>query len=234
MLRRLMMASVTGGGTPVPNFANVKWLLNMGGASGSAAFTDATGLRSWAGHGDAKIDTSLGYNAALFDGSGDYIDTPHASDLVLGAQDFCIEGFVRLPSSGSQQTLIEKRGTSFATGDWVVFVLAGAIMIYSYEVDPLGNTILLANGAVPNDGEVHWAWTRSGSTMRLFVGGELKDSMTTSATIQSAATPLAIGRDNVGGGRFFLNGRVRACRGTIGEPVYTSNFIPPAAPFPEA
>lgn len=232
MLRRLMMASATGGGALVPSFANVKWLLNMGGAEGSTTFPDSTGLRSWAGHGEVKIDASLGYNSALFDGSGDYIDTPHASDLVLGTQDFCIEGFLRLEDPLPQQTIIEKRGTGFAAGDWVMFNSNGSVEIYSFDVDPAGNRILFANVVFLAGVETHWAWTRAGGTMRLFVGGVLKDSKETSAYIQSASTPLTIGRDNVGGGRFFINGGVRACRGTIGEPVYTSSFTPPSVPFP--
>lgn len=235
MLRRMMMAAAASGGTtPVPDYSNVKWLLNMSGASGSTSFPDSTGKRTWAAHGDVKVDTSQGYNAALFDGSGDYLDTTHSSDLVLGAQDFCIEGFVYLPNAVPQQALIEKRGTGFAAGDWVVFITNSAVEIYSYDVDPAGNRILFANSAFPSNTLTHWAWTRTGNTMRFFSNGVLVASRSTSASIASSAAPLSIGRDNVSGGRFWLNGRMRACRGTIGEAVYTSNFTPPNAPYPES
>lgn len=222
----------SGGGTPVPDFANVVWLLNMGGADGSTTFTDSTGLRSWTPHGNVQVDDSLGYNAALFDGAGDYLDTPHASDLVLGSQDFCIEGFIRLPDVAPQQAIIEKRGTGFSVGDWAIFNTSGAIDIYSYDVNSAGSAILFANAGITNNTETHWAWTRSGNTMRLFIDGVLWDSITTSASIASSSVPLTIGQDSVSGGRFWLSGFIRACRGVIGEPVYTSNFTPPTAPFP--
>lgn len=214
-----------------PLYAYVVSLLNMEGADGSTSFMDRTG-KTWTAFGDAQIDTSLGYNAAQFDGSGDYISTPHSADLVLGADDFCVEGFARVSDISSQQTLLEKRGTGFAAGDWVVFIYSNRVVVYSYDVNRAGNIILSSvNGDIASNTEFHWAWTRSGSTMRLFINGIQRDTTTSAASIASSSTPLTIGRDNVGG-RFWLNGRVRANRITKGAARYTANFTPPKAPFP--
>jgi len=217
-----------------PYWANVKSLLNMEGADGTASFIDATG-KAWAAFGDAQIDTSLGYNAGQFDGSGDYIQTPHSIDLVLGSGDFCVEGFARVPSISTQQTLIEKRGTSFLAGDWVVFIYSSQLYVYAYDFDSAGNVILTSgSGSIAANTEFHWAWTRASSTMRLFIDGVQKATVASSNTIVSSAVPLSIGRDNVAGGRFWLNGHVRASRITVGVARYAANFLPPSAPFPTA
>lgn len=214
-----------------PPAGTVVSLLNMGGADGSAVFTDSTGLRTWTAFGDAQIDTSMGYNAALFDGAGDYISTPHSADLVLGNQEFCIEGFFRLPDVSTTQCLIEKRGTGFNPGDWAVFVNAGQIIIYSADVDS-GSNVILNSSTLSTNTQYHWAWTRgSTGTMALYLQGTLESTKDTLATIISSSVPLAIGRDAVSGGRFWLNGLVRASRITTGSPVYMSNFTPPTPPF---
>lgn len=224
-------ARTGGGGGGDPYWANVVSLLNFPGADGSTVFTDETG-KIWTPYGNAQIDTSLGYNAGLFDGAGDYIKTVDSSDLALGSGDFCVEGIAISPDVMSQQALIEKRSAGFSSGDWVVFLTNAGIQVYSYDADPSGTPILNWNSYLTTNTIFHWAWTRDGSTMRLFIDGVQRATKTSSATIASSSTDLTIGMDVVSGGRFFLNGHVVASRITKGVARYTSSFTPPAAPFP--
>ena len=215
-------------------FSKVVSLLNFDGANGSTLFNDATG-KIWTPSGNARIDSTLGYNVGLFDGNGAAIITPNNSDFHMGSADFTIEGVAKLAAVVGQQTLWEKRSTGFAAGDMVVFVVDGQIWVYAYEVDPSGNAILTSGtGTIVPGVEFHWAWTRSGTAMRLFLNGTLKSTKTTTATIAPISTPVAIGRDAPAGGRFWLNGYVRAARVTKGVARYTANFTPPSAPFPDA
>ncbi len=57
----------------------------MNGADGSTTFTDSAtgGSHTWTAYGNAQIDTAqnkFGGASGLFDGSGDYIDTPDSPD----------------------------------------------------------------------------------------------------------------------------------------------------------
>ena len=236
MLRRMMMAqAASGGGSTDAYWSNVVSLLNFPGADGSTTFTDEKG-KTWAANGNAQIDTSLGYNAGLLDGTGDYIESADNADYEFGSGDFCVEQIARMTATGGQYTPIEKRGTGFTVGDWAVFVTpSNSLAIYSYDVDTGGNAILeSAASSIAAGTPFHWAWTRSGTTMRLFLNGTQVATKTTSATLGDAATPLLIGKDNVSGGRFWMNGHIRASRITKGVARYTANFTPPTAPFPNS
>ena len=235
MLLRLLMAQAAGGGGD-PYWANVVSLLNFPGADGSTSIIDAKG-KAWTAYGNAQIDTSLGYNTCQFDGAGDYIQSADHADFEFGAGDFCIEQVVRMTAvAGAVHGLWEKRGTGFSAGDLIVFVNNGELWVYCYDVDSAGNLILQTTGTPITDGVIfHWALYRSGSTFRLALNGSIVASTTSSATLTDASTPITIGMDNVGGGRFWLNGRILASRVTKGVSRYGgSNFTPPSAPFPES
>lgn len=222
-----------GGGGDDPYWASVVSLLNFPGTDGSTAIVDAKG-KTWTAYGDAQIDTSLGYNTCQFDGAGDYIETPHSADFVFGTGDFTIEGIDIINAFGADpQALWEKRSTGFTTGDLIVYSMPDGgfnIYAYDYSIGALFSNSGLATAGVP----FHWAWTRSGTTMRFWFNGALISSVTTSASLVSASTPVTIGKDNAGGGRFWVNGRCRARRVTKGVCRYTAAFTPPAAPFPVA
>jgi len=60
-------------------------LLHMNGTDAATAFTDETG-KTWTAQGNAQIDTGqskFGGASGLFDGTGDYIDTPDSTDWQL-------------------------------------------------------------------------------------------------------------------------------------------------------
>ena len=66
--------------------ANTKSLLHFDGANNSTTFTDETG-KTWTAHGNAKISTAqykFPTGSGLFDGTGDYIDTPDHADFNFG------------------------------------------------------------------------------------------------------------------------------------------------------
>lgn len=216
-----------------PYWSNVVSLLNFPGEDGSTAIIDAKG-KMWTAYGDAKIDTSLGYNTCKFDGVGDYIQTPNAGDFALESDSFCIEGIVQLSSHSVQQTLIEKRSTGYTTGDWVVFVLSGEIQAYFYDVSSAGSVAASASlSGVSEGSQFHWALVRNGEEWRIYINGVPGAARTSSAAIAASSTPLTVGRDEFGGGRFYLNGRYRALRVTKGVARYTATFTPPDAPFPD-
>ena len=77
--------------------AFTKSLLHFDGADASTTFTDESG-KTFTARGNAQLDTAqqkFGTASGLFDGTGDYIDTPDHADWFLGTGDFTIDFWVR-------------------------------------------------------------------------------------------------------------------------------------------
>lgn len=212
-----------GGGDPY--FASVSSLLHGEGADGSTTFTDVKG-HTWTPAGNAQIDTAqFKYGAAsmLFDGSGDYIsgaDSPEWDIAFPG--DFTIEMFARRSGAGTGDRFLVSRGNGSvfllrwnAAGNLQVFI--GATLICTYAFAFTTNTWY------------HIAFTRSGSTVRLFVDGTQQASGSYGAPI-GGTDPILIGGYVTGD---YFAGHVDEFRFTNGVARYTANFTPPAAQFPD-
>lgn len=234
MLRRLMMAGAAEGD---PHWENVKALLNMGGAAGSTAFPDSTGLRTWTASGGAKIDDSLGYQAALFDGSGDYVKTPYVkTDFDWWTTDYTIEVWIN-PSTMANWSYIDGAEVPAmigcanplaATNYWSFGPRAnGQVMFYYYS----GSAVRVVSAAAVAANSIrHIAMSKNSAGIRLAVNGTVEAPVAVLGTPQSSAVSpvvLTLGQIN----NRCIDGRVKAFRITKGVARYTSNFTPPEAPF---
>lgn len=109
--------------------------LQFGGADGSTTFTDDTG-KTWTANGNAQIDTSLGDQRGLFDGSGDYIQTADHADLDFGTGAFKIAFTMRFNSKSGFQTICSKGYTSAASGSWLLQTDNGNGRLIFYTLNP--------------------------------------------------------------------------------------------------
>lgn len=217
-----------------PHWANVIALLNMPGADGSAPITDATG-RAWTAAGDAQIDTSLGYNTCLLDGSGDYLTS--AVDIAgasFGTGAYTVEAWINIPAYKSIGSMILDTlplNGSGARNNSITFYIASNGTLRCFTV---GTDRAVSTGAVPLNTLVHVAQTRAGDgTIRHFIAG------TKDGEVALVPTNDNLGGLNVGviangpsdtGGHY--NGHIKALRITRGVARYTANFTPDAAPWP--
>ena len=86
---------------------NTSLLLHFDGSDGSTTFTDSSlSPKTFSVVGDAQIDTAqskFGGASGLFDGTGDYIETPDHADWILGGGTgpFTIDGWIRFNSVAS-------------------------------------------------------------------------------------------------------------------------------------
>lgn len=79
----------------------------------------------------------------------------------------------------------------------------------------------------------HYAWTRQGSTLRMFIDGALVATRTGVTTIQANSDVLRFGQADAGSeGRF--NGFLDDVRLTLNVARYTAAFTPPTLPFPNS
>lgn len=227
-----------GGGGGDPYWADVVALLNMDGADGSTTFTDSTGLRTWTAAGNAQIDDSLGYNTALFDGAGDRVTTPYVqADFDWWTTDYTIEAWINPTTmadwsylDGAQRPAMIGCANPTSTTNYWSFGPRndGALVFYYFN----GSAQQVVSGATVSINNLrHIAMSKNSSGIRLAINGAVTSATAVSGTPQSSTAGgvvLTLGQIN----NRSINGRVQAVRITKGVARYTSNFTPPAAPWP--
>jgi hypothetical protein len=217
-----------------PNFANVSLLLHGDGANGSTTIIDSSpSPKTVTAFGDAQISTAqskFGGASILFDGSGDYLSTPHTSAYDISSGDFTIECWIRPSVVNTTQTLISTRA---GANDGFILRQTNNSLFFAFLGANVTNTTspatLLANTWH------HVAATRFGSNFRVFVDGQAGTVTTTSFNgFPSTSTTLHIGVEIVSSLNNPVNGYIDDLRITKGVARYTANFTPPTAPFPDA
>jgi hypothetical protein len=217
-----------------------KVLLHFDGADGSTTIADENAggsARTWTAAGNAQIDTAFsrfGGAAGLFDGTGDYVSTPDSADLELGSQDFTLDFWFRCTAAGgSFENACGKAATGGAAREYICYRGSGNKMefaLYKAGVFSVGLASTTSFTDVLNAGWHHFAVTRSGDTVRLFVDGVLEDSDTFTGSVDSTTGGLAVGRLGDEAGNEWT-GSVDEFRLSVGVARWTANFTPPAGAY---
>jgi hypothetical protein len=160
-----------------------------------------------------------------FDGTGDYLSVPDNAVFDFNGN-FTMEAWV-YPNALSVDNAI---AAQWVTGQlnfiFKTVTTAGRPYFTAYP----GSSVVVqgTTTAVTINTWNHIAVTRSGSTIRLFVNGVLDATTGTVTGTISAATPLTIGSVSTAQ---YWNGYLSDLRIINGTALYTSNFVPPAAPL---
>lgn len=172
----------------------------------------------------SPYNSSVG--SAYFDGVGDSLFVANSTNLQMGSGDFTIEFWVKHETLTGYQTIIDKGYTS-----------TGGFLLQTNPADT-GRLALYMNGSVICqetestlvDAWIHYAITRSGSTVRMFKDGVLNSSGTSSANL-NITNPVRIG---IGGGgddtSFPFKGYLSGIKIVKGTALYTTNFDRPTSP----
>lgn len=155
---------------------------------------------------------------------------------------FCVEAWVYLISQVNEYgAIIASQRSSYFAGADLLFAggsgapagVANRLAAGGYSLNTTGGG--LATGSVTTGQWYHIALTRDGSTLRIFLDGNMQSSRTfTDAFDLSANGGARIGRNEWDGANGYLHGYVDQVRVTNGEARYTTSFTPPTAPFPNA
>lgn len=205
-----------------------------------AMHMDDVGLTDVKGHtvtlvGNASrsaVQSKFGGYSAYLDGSGDYLTTPASAGFDFGKGDFTVECFVYLnamptsdawPSAWSSHMMVVSRGTP---GTSIGYGLVLGITKIMWNDNDL--TRATGNHGMTTGTWYHLAASRSGSTLRTFVDGQLKGSATVT-TDYTLAQPLTVGCETAEGAWF--NGYIDDLRITKGVARYTADFTPPTSAF---
>jgi len=196
--------------------ANTSLLLNF---TSSGVF-DATGRTVFESAGDAKISRFIsknGTHSLYFDGTGDYLAAPSNVNFNFDTGDFTIECYVNWTTVAADKGLVSRYTSS--TG-WALRY-SGLGLQFSD-----GDTGLLVYATTPATNTwYHYAVTRSGTNLRMFIDGVLVASATNSTNL-TATNPLYIG--TLAPSTWLFNGYIDDVRITKGVARYTANFTPPS------
>ena len=203
----------------LPTTANTSLLLNFT----NSGVVDATGRNVLETVNDARVVTSTykyGSGSYYFDGTTDYFTTPSDEDFNFGIGDFTIECWVNWTTVAADKGLISRYTSS--TG-WALRY-SGLGLQFSD-----GDSSLLVYSTTPATNTwYHYAVTRSGTNLKMFIDGVVVASATNSTSL-NASNPLYIG--SLASNLWFFNGYLDDIRITKGYARYTANFTAPTAPF---
>jgi len=218
---------------PLTAITNTSLLLNYT----NAGVIDNAMMNNLETVGNAQISTTQskwGGSSIAFDGTGDALSTPANVNLAFGTGDFTIEMWVYGSTANNSSTIggswprFFVLGTSQTAGCIESYVLSGGTIYV--ELFGSGSLTFTASTLL-NSTWNHFAATRSGTTLRLFVNGTQQTSGTFSTNLNLPATSSSwIGAVSASVGNF--NGYIDYLRITKGFARYTANFTAPTAPFP--
>jgi hypothetical protein len=217
---------------PLTAITNTSLLLNYT----NAGIIDNAMMNNLETVGNAQISTTQskwGGSSIAFDGTGDALSTPANVNLAFGTGDFTIEMWVYGSTANNSSTIgggwprFFVLGTSQTAGCIESYVVSGGIIYV--ELFGSGSLTFTASTLL-NSTWNHFAATRSGTTLRLFVNGTQQTSGTFSTNLNLPATSSSwIGAVSASVGNF--NGYIDDLRITKGFARYTANFTAPTAPF---
>ena len=180
--------------------------------------------------GNAQISTSVvkfGTGSMAFDGTGDYLSIPSTLQLTFGTGDFTIEFWVNYASASGSYIFYDGRGTSISQTGMCFYITSSTL--YAQR----GTTALVTATAPTANVWHHIAFTRAGSSNKLFVDGTQVGTTATDSTNFSTAYSVGIGAplDSTYTASYALNGYIDDLRITKGVARYTAAFTSPTAAF---
>lgn len=166
--------------------------------------------------------------SAYFDGDMDAVFIPGQTQLSFGTGDFMIEAWI-YPTSNAKgyHPVIEARASTSST-PWVFGLHTGSGGRYVADFF-FGPARLQSTTQININQWTHIAFSRQGTTARIFVNGVLSGTMTSSHSVNAGAATQYVGTlwdGTVGHTQGYMTG-IRVVKGA---PVYTSTFTPPTAP----
>lgn len=208
-----------------------KSLLHFDGTDASTTFTDESG-KTWTAAGNAQIDTAqskFGGASGLFDGTGDYIDTPDSADFDVGSGDFTIDFWVRRAGTTDEFILGQcDASATTSTRSWYVDFVSNAPRSVVFT----GTTAKVATSSttISDTNWHHLAMVRNGNTLYIYVDGTNRGTVdVTGVTVNNSANKPAIGR--FGESANYFNGHIDEFRFSKGIARWTANFTPPTSAY---
>jgi len=236
-------ARYTTGFTPTTtafvNDSNTLLLIHADGTDGDTVFIDDNGDRGPVGltaFGNAQIDTAqykFGSSSLLLDGTGDFV--PMHNLTALGTGDFTIECWARPATTpGTYDALFTWNHVYDWNEDPDGTIVPGLVLSLNALHYGVGSTTFTSGSS--SGTWSHYAAVRNSGTLKVYVDGVEKASVTDTTDKQIGSIVPAIGifdrylHTGSPGGRFFFNGHIDEFR--VSQTArYTSGFTPSTTAF---
>ena len=173
------------------------------------------------------LTLSASYTTAAYGGSGyfgsgtDNVTTPANTAFAFGTSDFTIEAWVYTTASGAIRQVFYSAGTSIAANGVQFFINASNQLSFTISFVAV---IATSTGTISPNTWTHVAVTRSGTSLRLFINGNIDGTATNSTNIASTTTNY-IGSN--ASSTESITGYISNLRIVKGTAVYTGAFTPP-------
>lgn len=222
------------GGAPAPGgdpyWSSVSALLKFDSGSGDAVDSGPLGLVLTKGALAAySVDSKFGPYAGSFPGGETSSFTAGInSAFEFGSGEFTIEGWVKVASTTVEQVLLSMRRTVSGLYSNMVRISPTGRLGWSDGV-AWRETV----NPVPLNTYFHFAISRAGGVLSIFINGETGYSAANTADL-STARGLVVGRTDIGDSQpaVAFVGLLDEVRITKGVGRYSATFVPPASPFP--
>jgi len=206
--------------------ASVSLLLKGDGTNNSRSIIDSSANNyAITAVGDTKISTSgsrNGGSSIYFDGASDICTTPDNNAFTFTG-DFTVEAWIR-PVVNKAQTVISHwfNGNAGLCSFAIQLNSAGAVN-FSYGIGTSNVAMASSAAAIAINQWTHVAAARSGTSLKLFVNGQVVATKVASGALNNCPNVLTVGAYN---GDWY-NGYIEDLRLTKGVARYTTNFTPP-------
>jgi hypothetical protein len=217
-------------------YPSVSLLLHMDGSNGSTTFTDnSLNALTVTANGNAQISTAqskFGGSSLLLDGTDDFLSLSSNALFDLTG-DFTIELFARLSSFANNPVLVGRWGASNRC--WLLGVSSTQITFVTGNNGAIDQIITRtpSTSLLVNTWH-HFAVTRLGSTVRIFLDGVQAGANGTASGNCSGVQTVVVGINGDGNVNDF-NGYIDEVRITKGISRYnTTSFTVPTTAFPNS
>ena len=164
----------------------------------------------------------------FFDGN-DALTTPSNTAFTYGTSDFTVEGWVYLTGgvgAGGYSYVFGQGASSGSSATLGLYIQDGVFKVWN------GSAVISGSVSYTLNTWTHFAISRSGTSLRLFINGVLSGSATNSSNITTGSTTgISIGRWSEISDTNYITGYLSNFRVLKGTAYYTTAFTPPKEPL---
>ena len=167
------------------------------------AFTNVYNDHTITANGDVtntRAQKKVGSSSIKFDGTGDFLTSPHSSDWGFGTGEFTLEMWIRFAnkktgSGAAGANALLANHDSPDGWQWIYRGSDNTFEFWSTDQDEYSSSSITLN----NDTWYHVAVTRDGNTLRHYVGGVQYGTNAFTETMSDTSTTLQIGAYDASG-----------------------------------
>ena len=162
--------------------------------------------------------------SVYFDGTGDFLNTASNAAFTFGTSDLTLECWIyQTATSVSTYRVIFSDNVYTSAGGYALYTYNNALTLWV-----AGAEVIAPAGTFSLNTWTHVAWTRAGTSNRLFINGTQVGATTTNGTNYTATISYIGARPT---GLFPFAGLISNARIVKGTAVYTSDFTPSTSPL---